>query len=159
MASKLISPAPCSIDVADKFPSVTTVVQLEKDGEATFEKYTAIYTSRDSETPLQSAYTHLENLASYDALYLSHTSEWKAYWNVADIIIKGDDRAQEGVRFTTYHVLIASPRDDDDVNIGAKTLSGFGYKGHVFWDTELFMMPPLTLTLPHMARNLLMYRY
>ncbi len=159
MASKLISPAPCSIMLDDKFPTVTTVLQLEKDGEATFEKSTAIYTSRDTDTPLQSAYTHLANLASYDALYFSHTSEWTDYWRVADIKIKGDDNAQEGIRFATYHVLIASPRNDDDVNIGAKTLSGFGYKGHVFWDTELFMMPPLTLTLPHMARNLLMYRY
>jgi trehalose/maltose hydrolase-like predicted phosphorylase len=159
MASKLISPEPCFIDLADKSPSVTTVIQLEKDGEATFEKYTAIYTSRDADTPLQSAYAHLDRLLSYDEIYQAHAHEWQKYWDVADIKIKGDEPAQVGVRFATYHVLIAAPRHDDDVNIGAKTLSGFGYKGHVFWDTELFMMPPLTLTLPHMARNLLMYRY
>lgn len=40
-----------------------------------------------------------------------------------------------------------------------QTLSGFGYKGHVFWDTELFIVPPLSLTQPDLARNLLMYRY
>lgn len=159
MASKLISPEPCSIDISEQFPSVTTVVQLEKDGAATFEKYTAIYTSRDSDTPLQTAYAHLAQLPSYDEIYQAHVHEWETYWDVADIKIKGDDTAQAGVRFATYHVLIAAPRNDDDVSIGAKTLSGFGYKGHVFWDTELFMMPPLTLTLPHMARNLLMYRY
>ena len=159
IASNLISPQSLSVNIADKMPSLSSVVQLDKDGEVTFEKYTAIYTSRDTESPLQSAYAHLENLAPYDDLYQTHVDEWGKYWDSADIQIKGDDTAQIGVRFTTYHLLIASPRKDDDVNIGAKTLSGFGYKGHVFWDTELFMMPPLTLTLPHMARNLLVYRY
>src|SRR5690606_11998775 len=63
------------------------------------------------------------------------------------------------IRFCLYHVLIAAPQHDDDVSIGAKTLSGAGYRGHVFWDTELFMVPPLTLTQPQLSRNLLMYRY
>ena len=45
------------------------------------------------------------------------------------------------------------------VNIGAKTLSGFGYRGHSFWDTEIFMLPLFTYTAPHIARNLLHYRY
>ncbi|MBC7814921.1 MAG: glycoside hydrolase family 65 protein, partial [Burkholderiales bacterium] len=45
------------------------------------------------------------------------------------------------------------------VSIGAKTLSGLGYKGHVFWDTELFIVPTMILTQPDIARNLLMYRY
>jgi kojibiose phosphorylase len=56
-------------------------------------------------------------------------------------------------------VLIASPRVDERVSIGAKTLSGFGYKGHVFWDTELFILPPLTLLQPDLTRRMLMYRY
>lgn len=159
MASKLVSPVSLSSTVEDKFPYVTSIVQLDKDGEAIFDKYTAIYTSRDTDTPLQSACDHLQDLPTYDEIYQAHTTEWDKYWDVADIQITGDDNAQVGVRFTTYHVLIASPRHDDDVNIGAKTLSGFGYKGHVFWDTELFMLPPLTLTQPQIARNLLMYRY
>ena len=48
---------------------------------------------------------------------------------------------------------------DEEVSIGAKTLSGPGYRGHVFWDTELFMLPLLTVTEPALGRNLLMYRY
>ncbi|MFN8561881.1 MAG: hypothetical protein U0703_09735 [Anaerolineae bacterium] len=63
------------------------------------------------------------------------------------------------MRFTAYHVLIAAPRGDERVSIGAKTLSGLGYKGHVFWDTELFIVPTLILSQPALARNLLMYRY
>ena len=53
----------------------------------------------------------------------------------------------------------AAPRHDDRVNIGAKTLSGFGYRGHAFWDTEIFMLPLFTHTAPPIARNLLDYRY
>jgi kojibiose phosphorylase len=45
------------------------------------------------------------------------------------------------------------------VSIGAKTLSGLGYRGHVFWDTEVFVLPFFSFTQPHIARNLLMYRY
>ncbi len=45
------------------------------------------------------------------------------------------------------------------MSIGAKTMSGFGYRGHVFWDTELFMLPLFTFTQPAIARNLLLYRY
>jgi kojibiose phosphorylase len=56
-------------------------------------------------------------------------------------------------------MLIAAPRHNDRVNIGAKTLSGFGYRGHAFWDTEIFMLPLFTYTAPQIARNLLNYRY
>jgi kojibiose phosphorylase len=56
-------------------------------------------------------------------------------------------------------MLIAGPRNDDQVSIGAKTLSGFGYRGHAFWDTETFMLPLFIHTMPEVARNLLDYRW
>ena len=49
---------------------------------------------------------------------------------------EGDDEAQIALRFNLFQLLIAAPRQDERVNIGAKTLSGFGYSGHSFWDTE-----------------------
>lgn len=55
------------------------------------------------------------------------------------------------IRFNLFQMLIAAPRHDDRVNIGAKTLSGFGYCGHAFWDTEIFMLPLFTYTAPHIA--------
>ncbi len=95
----------------------------------------------------------------YENLLQAHQIEWDKYWQNSDVEIEGDDESQLSIRFALYHILIAAPRQDDHVSIGAKTLSGFGYKGHIFWDTELFIVPPLTLTQPHLARNLLMYRY
>lgn len=160
MASRLTSPAavtPLNTDA----PTVQTSVKLEKDGVAVFEKLTAIYTSRDTDAPMDAALHKLTEAVSagYEALFEAHARQWEDHWRDSDIQIEGDEEAQLGVRFTTYHILIPAPQHDDDVSVGAKTLSGFGYKGHVFWDTELFILPPLTLTQPQIARNLLMYRY
>ncbi|GAB4528254.1 MAG: glycoside hydrolase family 65 protein [Anaerolineae bacterium] len=139
----------------------SAAVTLPRDGEVTFDRITAIYTSRDVPDVMEAARSKALEAAQtgYGALFAAHQQEWAAYWDAADIEIEGDETAQIALRFATYHVLIAAPRHDENVSIGAKTLSGLGYKGHVFWDTELFMLPPLTLTLPQMARNMLMYRY
>ena len=84
---------------------------------------------------------------------------WAKRWEVCDIEIDGDDEAQLAVRFNMYHLIIAAPMEDERANIGAKTLSGFGYRAHAFWDTEIFMLPFFIYTQPHIARNLLNYRW
>lgn len=161
IASGLISPQAITAASDTAQPRLTTAIQLDKDGTVTIDKLTAIYTSRDTDHPLDAAQATLREAITlgYDALYQAHTSRWDDHWRDSDVIVEGDEQAQIALRFTMYHVLIAAPQHDDDVSIGAKTLSGFGYKGHVFWDTELFILPPLTLTQPEIARNLLMYRY
>ncbi|MEQ8671625.1 MAG: hypothetical protein RLP44_07430 [Aggregatilineales bacterium] len=161
MTAYLNSPVPIHYSTDDKRAVATSTVELDLDGEVTFEKFTAIYTSRDTED-IRTAAQKTAKVASslgYSALFEAHAAAWNAYWKAVDIQIDGDESAQLGLRFATYHVMIAAPQHDDDVSIGAKTLSGMGYKGHVFWDTELFMLPPFSLTKPHIARNMLMYRY
>jgi kojibiose phosphorylase len=142
-------------------PALTTRFTLAREGSVTLDKFTSYYTSRDGQDPLNAAKAKVREAAArgYDALLATHTDEWATYWDTSDVIIEGDEQSQLAIRFTQYHILICAPRHDDDVSIGAKTLSGLGYKGHVFWDTELFILPPLTLTQPRIARNLLMYRY
>jgi kojibiose phosphorylase len=142
-------------------PTAQTTVKLTQNQEVIFDKITSIYTSRDTLDPAYAAHEGVRSAAStgYDALLHAHEAAWASAWRDTDIEIEGDETAQIALRFTAYHILIAAPQHDDDVSIGAKTLSGFGYKGHVFWDTELFILPPLTLTQPRIARNLLMYRY
>ena len=71
----------------------------------------------------------------------------------------GDDRATHALRFGVYHLLIAAHPEDHRVNIGAKSLSGEGYRGHVFWDTEVLMLPFFLYTRPNTARTLLRYRH
>ncbi len=127
----------------------------------TVTKLAAVHTSRDAHDPPAAARQTLDeaSAAGYSALYREHIAAWDKLWAHTDVEIEGDDFAQLAIRFALYHLLIAAPRDDERASIGAKALSGPGYKGHVFWDTELFALAPLIYTQPDLARNLLMYRY
>jgi len=87
-----------------------------------------------------------------------HADAWDKRWQSADIEIEGDPAAQKALRFAMYHLLIAAPPRDLDVSIAPKALSGEWYQGHVFWDTEIFMLPFFIYTHPRLARDLLMYR-
>ncbi len=161
LAAGLMAPGCVAAGAEANRATLTTTFELEAGQVASVDKLTAIYTSRDVDDPLASARAALQDaaVATYDALYQRHCQRWQEAWAGSDIEIEGDDSAQLALRFAAYHLLIAAPRHDDDVSIGARTLSGLGYKGHVFWDTELFALPPLTLTQPGIARNLLTYRY
>ncbi len=161
MASRFISPTPTQSDTQPLRPYSFTAVKLDPMASITFDKITAVYTSRDVAPPLAAAQEKAGEAArsGYDRLLADHKAEWAKYWEDCDVQIDGDEEAQQVVRFAAYHILIAAPRHDERVGIGPKTLSGLGYKGHVFWDTDLFIVPPLILTQPELARNLLMYRY
>ncbi len=161
MASKLLGPERISPQFDQYQPGAMARFSLAQEQSVTFEKLTTVFTSRDTDTPLAQARAALNDVVAqgFDALLADHTTEWEKYWLDSDIAIEGDDALQQAIRFTTYHILIAAPRHDERVSIGAKTLSGPGYKGHVFWDTELFVLPVFSLSQPQLARNLLMYRY
>lgn len=96
---------------------------------------------------------------SYEALRVAQVRAWRDLWTETDVLIEGDDEAQLALRFYLFQLLVAAPQRDERVSIGAKTLSGLGYRGHVFWDTDIFILPFFAYTLPHIARNMLMYRY
>lgn len=81
-----------------------------------------------------------------------------SFWETADITIEGDHSLQEGIRFNLYQLLQSVGRDQFS-NIAAKGLSGEGYEGHYFWDTEIYMFPVFLMTKPDIARQLLIYRY
>ncbi len=128
-------------------------------GEAVIvDKIVALVSSRDTGEPVQAAVESVSRVRSWQAAFEAHNSAWEKEWERADVVIEGDDEVQSAIRFNLYHLLIAAPRSDDRVSIGAKTLSGYGYRGHSFWDTEIFMLPFFTYTSPHIARNLLTYR-
>ncbi|GLZ31669.1 glycosyl hydrolase [Lentzea sp. NBRC 105346] len=80
------------------------------------------------------------------------------FWEVADISLEGDDELQQAVRFALFHVLQAGARGETRA-IPGKGLTGPGYDGHAFWDTEMFVLPVLTYTLPEAARDALRWRH
>ncbi len=89
----------------------------------------------------------------------AHEAAWAARWTAGDVRIEGDDELQRAVRFAVYHLTSAANPDDERVSIGARGLTGDAYFGHVFWDTEIYLLPFYTATWPEAARALLMYRY
>ena len=84
---------------------------------------------------------------------------WARRWRCSDVEVGGDAAAQETLRFALYHLNGAANPYDERVSIGARGLIGGDYLGHVFWDTEIFLLPFYTLTWPEAARALLMYRF
>ncbi|OXT09368.1 kojibiose phosphorylase [Thermoanaerobacterium thermosaccharolyticum] len=89
----------------------------------------------------------------------NHIEVYEKLWNVADIKIEGDEDADKALRFNIFHLMSSINENDSMVSIAAKALHGEGYKGHVFWDTEIFMLPFFIYVYPKAARTLLMYRY
>ena len=85
---------------------------------------------------------------------------WEKLWQEKDIVIRGDAQEDQlAFRFAVYHLTIMAPIHDNRMNIGAKGLSGKGYFGHTFWDTEVYMLPYFIWEDPKGARSLLEYRY
>ncbi|KJH70523.1 beta-phosphoglucomutase [Aliterella atlantica] len=140
-------------------PTLSAKYSAQTGRTVTVEKIVTVFTSRQVSHPAQVAQERLVSLPSYTTLLAAHGAVWDALWRDCDVVIEGDSTAQLAIRYNLFQLLIAAPRHEDRVSIPAKTLTGYAYRGHVFWDTEIFIVPFLTLTQPQIARNLLSYRY
>lgn len=96
--------------------------------------------------------------AGYEALREEHGAWWEKAWEGMDVSIRGDEAMQQGIRFNMFH-LLQSVGKDGRTNMAAKGMTGEGYEGHYFWDTEIYMIPFFTFTRPEVARALLEYRH
>jgi len=92
-------------------------------------------------------------------LVQEHEAAWSERWQRSDFEVRGDPAAELALRFAAYHLTSAVNPADEHVSIGARGLTGDDYHGHVFWDTEIYLLPFYTLTWPEAARALLMYRF
>ena len=93
----------------------------------------------------------------FDRLLVQHRQEWARRWEDADVVVEGDDGLQLAVRFALFH-LMGSVADTGEAAVGARGLTGTGYRGHVFWDADVFVLPFLAATHPSSARAMLEYR-
>jgi kojibiose phosphorylase len=125
------------------------------------ERMVAGFTSRDVADPLMKAKRHASQVhrTGLAKLLAEHRQCWAERWYGAEIHIIGDRAAQRAVRFASHHLLGAANPEDKRVSIGAHALSGKAYRGHVFWEAEIYMLPFFIFTWPAAARALLMYRY
>lgn len=116
-------------------------------------------TSAHHDDPLNEAerLTIYAKLEGRDRLLNFHRNAWKELWK-SDIQIEGDAQAQQDVRSMLYH-LYSFAREGSAMSLSPMGLSGLGYNGHVFWDTELWMYPALLVMQPQIAKGLVEYRF
>ncbi|MFI8946325.1 glycoside hydrolase family 65 protein [Streptomyces sp. NPDC053750] len=97
------------------------------------------------------------NHSGWDGLVAEQRAYLDDFWARADVEVHGDEEIQQAVRFALFHVLQAGARAEQRA-IPAKGLTGSGYDGHVFWDTEMFVLPVLTYTEPRAVAEALRWR-
>jgi kojibiose phosphorylase len=121
-----------------------------------------VYASTSRAALAETAAAHFDQLIAdggVNGVVAAHTQAWSERWQSADVEVEGDPEAQRALRFAGYHLISAANPEDERASVGARGLTGPNYKGHVFWDTDIFLLPFYTLTHPATARALLMYRY
>lgn len=137
-------------------------VSLRQGESAALTKYVTYHTSKDyAEGELLVRAEEVQRMArqsGFEVLAQEQQSFLEQFWKTADVEIAGDPALQQGIRFNAFQLLQSVGRDGV-TNIGAKGLTGEGYEGHYFWDTEMYMLPFFTYTRPDIARALLHFRY
>ncbi|MBL3531957.1 glycoside hydrolase family 65 protein [Companilactobacillus zhachilii] len=141
-------------------------VDLQAGQTLTFIKYANVYTSIDQDTDPNKltddsvAALKRASLSNYNELLQKSDRVWNHnIWQKNYVQIDSEDeKPQVAINFARYQLAANTPLDPR-MNIGAKGITGEGYKGHTFWDTEIFMLPYYTFTMPDVAKNLLTYRY
>ncbi|MBC6308892.1 glycoside hydrolase family 65 protein [Listeria sp. FSL L7-1582] len=156
---KHVSPEAKKLYVENKYQ-----FHIAKGETAKLEKRVALVTSRDYEEHELAPKTQqiLADLAgfSYDALRKEHADAWRERWQKADVLISGDDEAQQGIRFNIFQLFATYYGEDARLNIGPKGFTGEKYGGATYWDTEAFALPLyLSLADKKVSRNLLQYRH
>ncbi len=123
----------------------------------------AIVASTCSSEQYEDPHNEAERLSIYamlegkERLLKRHKEAWEELWK-SNVTVEGDDQITRDIRFALYH-LYSFAREGTSFSLSPMGLSGLGYNGHVFWDTELWMYPPLLLMQPEIAESLLEYRF
>lgn len=147
-----------SFEVMEEFTwELTTGEQKE------LEKHVAVITSRDiaeEDQPAVAEKILAANQADFDTLLAQQNEAWAKRWELADVLIDGDDEAQQGIRFNLFQLFATYYGEDERLNIGPKGFTGEKYGGATYWDTEAYAVPLyLALAKPDVTKNLLKYRH
>ena len=138
------------------------IVAAEEGTTINLTKYISYYTSRDYEQSQLVEYTENNLNSAADKTFLEIKTEQQNYlsefWQRANVEIEGDAKLQQGLRFNQFH-LLQSVGKDGQTNIAAKGVTGEGYEGHYFWDTEIYSLPFFLYLKPEISRKLLEFRY
>lgn len=146
--------------------SQTFAGTLAPGGEVTLEKYAAWACSSPGATAdvdlalltSVSGALELAGHAGFPSLLAGQAGQLDAFWRTVDLAVDGAPGTEQALRFNLFQLFQAASRDDAS-SVAAKGLTGEGYEGHYFWDTEAFVLPVLAMTAPTLARHMLAWRY
>lgn len=135
-------------------------IPLKEGKKVTVYKYCAFSDSLREEDPLAKAMKVLAAATArpIEELYDQQKQYLSDFWSRSHMLIEGDKELEDAVCFNMYQLLCAAPHDSHS-GIAAKGLSGEGYEGHFFWDTEMYVVPFFLMTDPKLAKNILSFRY
>lgn len=135
--------------------------EIRQGSEWTFEKYTYIeHGNNAAHAGHQKKALEEAVQKGYAGMMAEHRQVMARFWDRAAVSIEGASlKERAAIAFAQYHIMGMMPWDRKDSSIAAKGLTGEGYKGHVFWDTEIFILPFFTYLFPEQSRNLLEFRY
>jgi kojibiose phosphorylase len=142
---------------------VTTQIRLKKNQTACITSIFSIFTADNKKAkkvkPVVKGFLKKSTNIGFDRMLEEHISSWDRLWLLSDIKIKGSAQDERSLRFNIYHLLICGREGNGESSIGAKTLSGEGYRGHIFWDADIFILPFFLYSRPKVAKSMLLYRY
>ncbi len=148
------------VNTEDCFNLKVTVLGKQNE-EKTIEKYASFYSDADrvSDILAEAEKTlSIDMECDFDMLLAEQKSYWDKVWENGDVIIKGNDKDSQAVKFSLFHLRQQLP-EINNASIGATGITGANYSGKVFWDTEMYLMPFYNYTEPEKCKGLLMYRY
>ena len=153
-----ISSAAMSLFVNDDVAERKFSVSNEKG--FTFTRLVSFADSERCSNTDQASLDELKNALrlTYDGLAEKQKDYMSAFWHRTGFFLEGDDRLESAINYNLFSLLQSAGRDGF-CHLAAKGLSGEGYEGHYFWDTEMYVQPIFSLIMPSLSRNLLTYRY
>jgi maltose phosphorylase len=139
-------------------------VDVTENDEISFQKYAVVASSLNHDR--KRLHSHVKELTGeiaelgFDELFDEHAQRWAQIWDGSDVLIEGDDKAQQGIRFNIFQLYQTYTGEDERLNIGPKGFTGEKYGGCTYWDTEAYCLPFYLNTAPNkVPKNLLLYRY
>ncbi|GJM60437.1 family 65 glycosyl hydrolase domain-containing protein [Persicobacter diffluens] len=148
----------------EKFVGNSTTVAVSEGDVATIFKYICNISSENHDKgdliAVAKDYLARVEAKGFDTMMEEQAAAWAKKWEFSDILIEGDVKAQQGIRFNIFNMNQTYTGEDARLNIGPKGFTGEKYGGVTYWDTEAYCVPFYLMTAePEVVRNLLIYRY
>ncbi len=148
-----------STNVSDNIAALEISFVASAERPYTFYKFVSAVSSRDTPNLLGRASQTVQTAEAlgYDAIFDAHAQAWHRLWET-DILVEGDSELQKVIRSMIFY-LLCSGGEDTGFSIPPMGLSSAGYYGHIFWDADTWMFPPLLVMHPRIAKSMVMFRY